>query len=109
MKVVCLLDSDCLSFYYFMQPEQNPKENHENLSQVQAFRILACKELHAATRLNELSNQESDSERIKRLLLRVSSLKRFDLSIMEELFFGDLIKMPIDTIIPSMIDSDKTS
>lgn len=52
------------------------------------------------------SNQTNlyDSERLERLLLRVSSLKKLDTSIMEELFFNDAIgNVQIDSLIPSIL------
>ena len=45
-----------------------------------------------------------DTERLERLLLRVSSLKKLDTSIMEELFFNDAIgNVQIDSLIPSIL------
>lgn len=51
-----------------------------------------------------------DPERVERLLLRMSSLKKVNISIMEELFFNDVIgNVQIDSIIPSIIGSEITT
>ena len=80
--------------------------------QVQSFRMLACKELRDyCTSKMKTDDQELhpnfDSERVERLLLRVSSLKKLNTSIMEELFFNDVIgNVQIDSLIPSIIGSE---
>ena len=77
---------------------------------MQSFRILACKELrdYSAKQIaDETHSLNIDSERIERLLLRVSSLKKMNTSIMEELFFNDVIgNVQIDSLIPSIIGSE---
>lgn len=46
----------------------------------------------------------ADSERFERLMLRMASLKRINASLVEELFFRDVIgNVQIDSIIPSII------
>lgn len=71
---------------------------------VQSFRILACKELQAHIASNQVN---TDPERIERLLLRLSSLKKISTPIMEELFFNDVIgNVQIDSLIPSIIGLD---
>lgn len=46
----------------------------------------------------------ADSERFERLMLRLASLKRINASLVEELFFRDVIgNVQIDSIIPSII------
>ena len=48
-----------------------------------------------------------DDERVERLLLRVNMLKKLNSSVMEELFFSDVIgTVKIDNLIPSIICSD---
>ena len=88
--------------------------------QVQSYRMLASKELRehcvkSASQTTSTTNshenethsqQTNDSERIERLLLRVSSLKKMNTAIMEELFFNDVIgNVQIDSLIPSIIGS----
>ena len=88
--------------------------------QVQSFRILASRELREHVfrtgKLGHLAAKEAptetklscvDPDRVERLLLRVSSLKKLNTSIMEELFFNDVIgNVQIDSLIPSIIGSD---
>lgn len=96
----------------------------DSKDQVQSFRALACKELRDyvyATYSNEsttkTSNSEFDSndsketiydpERVDRLLVKISSLKKMNTTIMEEIFFNDAIgNVQIDSIIPSILGSD---
>jgi len=80
--------------------------------QVQAYRILACRELREhINKSNECISTDSqqivDMERVERLMLRLSSLKKLSVGIMEELFFDDIIgNVQIDSLIPSIIGSD---
>ena len=100
--------------------------------QVQSFRMLACKELRehvlktSCPKSKDSSSDESttasggeaneaklceksngDSERVERLLLKVSTLKKITTSVMEELFFNDAIgNVQIDSIIPSILGSE---
>lgn len=51
-----------------------------------------------------------DPERFERLMLRVASLKKINPSIIEEVFFRDVIgNVRIDSIVPSIIGSEATS
>jgi hypothetical protein len=51
-----------------------------------------------------------DGERMERLLMRIGTLKKINISIMEELFFNDVIgNVQIDSIIPSIIGSDENN
>jgi len=79
--------------------------------------MLACKELREQCNKQQQQHQTNDedkthlisydSERIERLLLRVSSLKKMNTSIMEELFFNDVIgNVQIDSLIPSIIGTE---
>jgi hypothetical protein len=76
--------------------------------------MLACKELRdycISQKKDDDADQQLlanyDSERVERLLLRVSSLKKLNTSIMEELFFNDVIgNVQIDSLIPSIIGSE---
>lgn len=69
--------------------------------QIKAFRVLACKELREKISKNE------DVERVERLLLRISSLKKMSTPLMEELFFNDAIgNVQIEGLIPSIIGSN---
>ena len=67
------------------------------------------KEEATETFLTQATNDSSkhDHERVERLLLRLSSLKKMNTSIIEELFFNDVIQnVQIDSLIPSIIGSD---
>lgn len=69
--------------------------------QIKAFRVLACKELRGKICQND------DVERVERLLLRISSLKKMSTTLMEELFFNDAIgNVQIEGLIPSIIGSN---
>jgi hypothetical protein len=60
--------------------------------QIDAYRILAYKELHDY--LNDrLSSISYDEFRLGRLLLKLSSLSEIDTNIIEEIFFVGLIGM----------------
>ena len=83
--------------------------------QVQSFRMLACKELREHVFKNSNSDQSAvaaakeaaDSERVERLILKVSTLKKINTTVMEELFFNDAIgNVQIDSIIPSILGSE---
>lgn len=109
------------------QTDSNESKRAQKLlshkDQVQSYRMLACKELRehctrsaAQTSSSSNSNENEthsqtavqvDSERVERLLVRVSSLKKLNTSIMEELFFNDVIgNVQIDSLIPSIIGSE---
>jgi len=82
--------------------------------QVQAYQMLACRELREQVKRpyesiasGSLAKQIMDMERVERLVLRLSSLKKINVGIMEELFFDDIIgNVQIDSLIPSIIGSD---
>lgn len=75
--------------------------------QVQAFRSLACSELRdIISKSSRAASGQFDANRMERILLRLSTLKKVDVSVMEELFFNDAIgNVKIDSIIPSIIKS----
>lgn len=55
----------------------------------------------------EPSASVSDSERFERLMLRVAALKKINTSLIEEVFFRDVIgNVQIDSIVPSIIGQD---
>ena len=58
-----------------------------NIEKLRAFQVLALKELKEITN----KTNPSDLERINRLYLCLCSLKKFNVSIIEELFFYGLI------------------
>ncbi len=76
--------------------------------------MLACRELREQVKRpyesiasGSLAKQIMDMERVERLVLRLSSLKKINVGIMEELFFDDIIgNVQIDSLIPSIIGSD---
>ena len=84
--------------------------------QIQSLRILACKQLrqhvsccHVSSHSSHIEDEMTvvDDERVERLLLRINMLKRLNSSVMEELFFSDVIgTVKIDNLIPSIICSE---
>lgn len=116
---------DSLNLNYFIQSQLestlSSKKSYaaaqkmlSHKDQVQSFRMLASKEMRDYCTNKKTSDNADqqlhaayDSERVERLLLRVSSLKKLNTSIMEELFFNDVIgNVQIDSLIPSIIGSE---
>lgn len=124
-KYSLLIITDSLSLNYFILSQDTSQNNlvkssDDNLQQqqqhsqplitaqkilcykdqIKAFRVLACKELREKIQPN------NDIERVERLLLRISSLKKMSTPLMEELFFNDAIgSVQIEGLIPSIIGS----
>lgn len=124
LKLISLFDFDSLSLNFFILSQDSVHNNLVNSAdtnqqqqqqqslaaaqkilchkdQIKAFRVLACKELR------EKISQNNDVERLERLLLRISSLKKMSTPLMEELFFNDAIgNVQIEGLIPSIIGSN---
>jgi hypothetical protein len=112
LKIISVLDSDCLHFKLYMN-QLNNKDNSEfcsdaesTIDKIRAFQILALKELKNLT----VQTHVQDSERANRLYMSLLQLKEFDTKLVEEFFFSGLIgSIQIDSIIPCIVRMNSSS
>jgi hypothetical protein len=112
LKIITVLNADCLHFKLYMNQLNNSNSNSEScmnteltIEMIRAFQMLAFKELRETTE----HTHQHDPERASRLCRCMLKLKEFDTKLIEELFFSGLIgSIQIDSIIPCIVRMNKS-